>query len=143
MIQEIQSVEDFLHMNESGKTPLHIMSRGHAQIIRSVRRKIDFELIDPRMFKNILREAIGYGYLDCIKALLEKQTLHFQKNAIDIIKTYHSDVIRIPKIVQYLSEEFKFSDNLDMSLNLKRPLGSELNRHIFEPPLLVHVANEQ
>ena len=141
MIQEIQSVEDFLHMNERDITPLEMTSRGesrgHAEIIRSVRRKIDFELIDPRMFKNILLEAIDYGYVDCVKALLEKQTLHFQRNAIDIIKTYQSDVFqtrirnRIPKIVQYLSKELKFSDNLDMSLNLKRPLGSKLSRHSF------------
>ena len=139
MIQELQSVEDILHMNESGMTPLHMMSRGHAEIIRSVRRKIDFELIDPRMFKNILCEAIHYGYLYCIKALLEKQTSHFQRNAIDIIKTYNSNVfliqnrysIWIPEIVQYLSKELKFSDNLDMPLNLKRPLGSKLNRHMF------------
>ena len=152
MIQELDSVEDFLHMNESGMTPLEMMSRGHAEIksrghaeiIRSVRQKLDFELIDPRMFKNILREAIDDGYADCIKALLEKQTSHFQRNAIDIIKTYQSDVFetrirnRVPKILQYLSKELKFSDNLDMSLNLKRPLGSELNRHSFNTGLPRH-----
>ena len=38
----------------------------------------------------------------------------------------------------YSSKEFKFSDNLDMSLNLKRPLGSELNRHSFNTGLPRH-----
>ena len=83
---------------------------GHAEIIRSLRRKIDFEFIDPNFFKKILHKAIDYGYLDCIKALLEKQTLPFQSNAVDIAKNYHSRMNQNQyKIVHYLSEEFKLA----------------------------------
>ena len=56
MIEEKQSVEDCLYTNESHGyiTPLHYACiNGHAEIIRSLRRKIDFELIEPSLFGNI------------------------------------------------------------------------------------------
>ena len=110
MIEEL-SVDDCLTENTMDITPLHHMvTKGHAEIIRSLRRKIDFEFIDPNFFKEILHEAIDYGYLDCIKALLEKQTLSFQSNAVDIAKNYHSRMNQNQyKIVHYLSEEFKLA----------------------------------
>ena len=107
MLEEL-SVEDCLTKDgEYGYTPLHTMvRRGHAEIIRSLRRKIDFELFDPNFFKEILHHAIDRGYLDCIKALLEKQNLVFQSNAIDIAKNYHSmRNLNQYKILHYLSEE--------------------------------------
>jgi ankyrin repeat protein len=86
-----------------------MVRQGHAEIIRSLRRKIDFELFDPKFFKEILHEAIDRGHLDCIKALLEKQNSVFQSNAVDIAKNYHSMRNRNScKIINYLSEEFKF-----------------------------------
>ena len=79
MIEEIQSVDECLTKNKSGRTPLHNMSRkGHAEIIRSLRRKMDFESINPNLFKNILGKAIRYGHKDCIKALIENST--YQKS---------------------------------------------------------------
>ena len=79
----------------------------YAEIIRSLRRKIDFELFDPKFFKEILHKAIDNGYLDCIKALLEKQNSFFQSNAVDIAKNYHSMSNRNHyKIVHFLSQEF-------------------------------------
>ena len=108
MIEEL-SVEDCLTKDGYyGYTPLHTMvRRGHAEIIRSLRRKIDFEFFDPNFFKEILHHAIDRGYLDCIKALLEKQNLVFQSNAVDIAKNYLSMSNRNHyKIVHYLSEEF-------------------------------------
>ena len=113
MIEEL-SVEDCLTKDGYyGYTPLHTMvRRGHAEIIRSLGRKVDFELINPALFKEILHVAIECGYLDCIKALLEKQTSSFQRNAVDIAKNYYSKTKdqNHYKILQYLSEEFKSSD---------------------------------
>ena len=106
MIEEL-SVDECLTKNSIDITPLHHMvTEGHAEIIRSLRRKIDFEFIDPNFFKEILHEAIDYGYLDCIKALLEKQSLSFQSNAVDIAKNYQSMLNQNQyEIVHYLSEE--------------------------------------
>ena len=111
MIVELQSVENVFPENNSCTTPLHNMCRGHADIIRSLRRKIDFEFINQSLFQDILKEAINYGYLDCVKALVEKQTPYFQRKAVDIAKNYYSsNVLSMNqnhyKIVQYLSEEF-------------------------------------
>ena len=109
MIGELQSVADLLPKNKAGITPLHnIMFQGHAEIIRSLRRKIDFELIEPRLFEDILRKGIHYGSLDCIKALLENQTSYFQKNGVWIGKNYFSYKKNENhyKIGQYLSKEF-------------------------------------
>ena len=79
MIEESQSVEECLTKNKRGRTPLHNMSKkGHADFIRSLRRKMDFESIDPNLFKNILKKAIRYGQKDCIKALIENST--YQKS---------------------------------------------------------------
>ena len=107
MIEEL-SVDECLTKNIIDITPLHHLVReGHAEIIRSLRRKIDFEFFDPNFFKEILHIAIDRGYLDCIKALLEKQNSVFQSNAVDIAKNYHSMSNQNHyKIVHYLSEEF-------------------------------------
>ena len=109
MIGELQSVTDLLPKNKADITPLHnIMFQGHAEIIRSLRRKIDFELIEPRLFEDILRKGIQYGSLDCIKALLEKQTSYFQRNGVWIARKYYSYTKNENhyKIEQYLSKEF-------------------------------------
>ena len=81
--------EDCLPENKSSITPLHnASSKGHAEIIRSLRRKIDFEFINQEWFENSLQGAIEYGHLDCVKALLEKQTSNFKKNLADEILVY-------------------------------------------------------
>ena len=86
MLEELQSAEDCLHTNDSDKTPLHYASiNGHAEIIRSLRRKIDFEFINPIWFKESLYTAIKYGHLECVKALLERQTSDFRKNVSNMI----------------------------------------------------------
>ena len=81
MLEELQSVEDCFHTNKNGKTPLHYACiKGHAEIIRSLRRTKDFEFINPKWFTKCLYEAIENGHLDCVKALLDKQTSDFKKN---------------------------------------------------------------
>ena len=120
MIEELQSVENLFPENNSCTTPLHNMCRGHAAIIRSLRRKIDFEFINQSLFQDILKEAINYGYLDCVKALVEKQTPYFQRKAVDIAKNYYSsNVLSMNqnhyKIVQYLSEEFTLTSNIKVN----------------------------
>ena len=81
MLEELQSVEDCLHTNVSGRTPLHFACiRGHAEIIRSLRRTKDFEFINPTWLKKSLYQAIENGHLGCVKALLDKQTSDFKKN---------------------------------------------------------------
>ena len=68
MLEELQSTEDCYPTNDSDKTPLHYASiNGHAEIIKSLRRKIDFEFINPIYFKESLYTAIKYGHLECIK----------------------------------------------------------------------------
>ena len=87
------------------------MTRGHAEIIRSLRRKLDFELIDPNLFKEIILAGVRYGNLDCIKAILEKQTSSFQKNAVDTVKNFYyskNDLLinqNYYKFVLYLTKE--------------------------------------
>ena len=123
MIEELQSIDDCFTENNMDTslnnkfkeyvTPVHIMFKGgHAEIIRSLGRKVNFEFINPALFKEILHVAIECGYLDCIKALVEKQTLSFQRNAVDIANNYYSKTKdqNHYKILQYLSEEFKSSD---------------------------------
>ena len=124
MIEELQSIEDCFTKNDMDTslnnkfkeywTPVHIMFQGgHAEIIRSLGRKVDFEFINPALFKEILHVAIECGYLDCIKALIEKKTSSFQRNAVDIAKNYYSITMNqnhYKIILQYLSEEFKSSD---------------------------------
>ena len=81
MIKEIG--EDCLTGNESGLNGcvLYIVSRnGHAEIIRSLTRKIELNFINQYFFKESLYAAITYGHFDCVKALLEKQTSYFRKN---------------------------------------------------------------
>ena len=81
MLEELQSVEYCLHTNTSDKTPLHFACmNGQAEIIRSLQRTKDFEFINPKWFKESLYDAIQNGHLDCIKALLDKQTSDFKKN---------------------------------------------------------------
>ena len=63
------------------KTPLYYASmNGHSKIIRSLRGKIDFELINLKWFKKSIYYALKKGHLDSVKALLEKQTPYFRKN---------------------------------------------------------------
>ena len=111
MMGELHSVKDLLPENKEGITPLHYMSRGHVEIIRSLRRKIDFELIKPTMFEDILQKAIEYGSLECLKALLEKQTSYFQRSCVWIARNYYSYTMYEGhhKIAQYLSKEFGLS----------------------------------
>ena len=131
MIEEMQSSEDCLCLsrhhhgtcysryyhgychyslipNNRGTTPIHNMTRGHAEIIRSLRRKLDFELIDPKLFKEIILAGVRYGNLDCIKALLEKQTSYFIRNHVWITRKYYSNTKNENhyKIEQYLTKEF-------------------------------------
>ena len=81
MLEELQSVKDCFHENVKGDTPLHYACiNGHAEIIRSLRRSKNFEFINPEWFKKSLYEAIENGHLDCVKALLDKQTSDFRKN---------------------------------------------------------------
>ena len=88
MIEELHSNLFELHCKEDNrpifqrgvKTPLYYASmNGHAKIIRSLRRKIDFELINLKWFKKSIYYALKKGHLDCVKALLEKQTPYFRK----------------------------------------------------------------
>ena len=75
--------EDCLNGNESGLNGcvLYIVSRnGHAEIIRSLTQKIELNFINQYFFKESLYAAITYGHIDCVKALLEKQTSYFRKN---------------------------------------------------------------
>ena len=124
MLDELQSVEDCLHINTSGKTPLHYACiKGHAKIIRSLRRTKDFEFINPMWFKTSLYEAIENRHLDCVKALIDKQTSDFKKilayklpyhsgvwyrdsNPVDIAKLFYSKTKdrNHCKIVKYLSQ---------------------------------------
>ena len=125
MIEELQSVEELFPENNSCTTPLHNMCRGHADIIRCLRRKIDFELINQRLFQDILKEAIDYGYLDCVKALVEKQTPYFQRKAVDIAKNYYSsNELSMNQnhynIVQYLSEQFTLTSNIPVTLKISK-----------------------
>ena len=80
MLKEFESVEDCLPTNHRGHTPLYYGSiNGHSEIIRSLRRKIDFELINLKWFKKSIYYALKKRHLDCVKALLEKQTPYFRK----------------------------------------------------------------
>ena len=112
MIEELLSAKICLVKNnfDRGDSIYNIFS-GHAEIIRSYLQKIDFELINPGLFRQILRQAIRRGNLDFINALLEKQSSSFQRNAVDIAKNYYSKTANPNhyKIVQYLSEELKLS----------------------------------
>ena len=112
LIEELQSAEICLIKDNMDRDDsIYTIFTGHAEIIQSFFQKIDFELIHPGLFRQILHEAVRCGNLDFIKALLEKQTSSFQRNAVDIAKSYHSKTMNPNhyKIVQYLSEEFKHS----------------------------------
>ena len=75
------AVKDYLSENGRSITPLHIASRnGNPEIIRSLQRKIDFEFIKEKWLEESLEEAVRYGHLDCVKALLEKLSPDFKKN---------------------------------------------------------------
>ena len=112
LIKELQSagiclIKDNMDCVDS----IHTLFAGHAEIIQSFFQKIDFESIYPGLFQTSLDQAIQRGNLDLIRALLEKQTSSFQRNAVDIAKNYYSKTMNPNhfKIVQYLSEEFKHS----------------------------------
>ena len=110
-------------------TPLHYASsNGHAEIIRSLRQKIDFQFINRSWFKETLIAAIKNGHLDCVKALLENQTTDFKKKLtnkimlfrkvmrhdmnLDDYRQYHyystTKNQNHYKIVKYLSQELEF-----------------------------------
>ena len=98
MLEELQSAEDCLQTNEHDKTPLHYASiNGHAAIIKALRRKIDFEFINPIWFKESLYTAIKYGHFKCVKALLERQTLDFRKNISNMIMYHDLNPVDIAK----------------------------------------------
>ena len=110
MIEELQSAEICLIKDNMDRgASIYTIFSGHTEIIQSFLQKIDFELINPGLFQQILRQAIRCGNLDFINALLEKQSSSFQRNAVDIAKNYYSKTMNPNhyKIVQYLSEEFK------------------------------------
>ena len=112
LIEELQSAEICLIKDNMDRSAsIYTIFSGHAEIILSFFQKIDFELINPDLFQQILCEAIRCGNLDFLKALLEKQTSTFQRNAVDIAKNYHSKTMSPNhfNIVQYLSKEFKDS----------------------------------
>ena len=136
MLEELQSVEYCLHTNTSDKTPLHFACmNGQAEIIRSLQRTKDFEFINPDWFTKSLYEAIENGHLDCVNALLDKQTSKFKKKVASDFKKniacrlpylannellYHSNPVDIAKhfyskmknrdhckIVKYLSQLYE------------------------------------
>ena len=112
LIEELQSAEICLIKDNMDRSAsICTIFSGHAEIVLSFFQKIDFELINPDLFQQILYEGIRCGNLDFLKALLEKQSSTFQRNAVDIAKNYHSKTMNPNdfKIVQYLSEEFKHS----------------------------------
>ena len=112
LIKELESAGICLIKDNMDRSAsIYTIFSGHAEIILSFFQKIDFELINPDLFQQILYEGIRCGNLDFLKALLEKQTSTFQRNAVDIAKNYHSKTMNPNhfKIVQYLSEEFKHS----------------------------------
>ena len=83
MVEEIQ--ENIFDRSENGESILPNLSKnGHAEIIRSLQRKINFEFIDLNLFKTSLHTAIEYGHLNVVKALLEKQTSIFKKNLCEM-----------------------------------------------------------
>ena len=83
MVEEIQ--DDILTMHGSGEGLLNEVSKnGHAEIIRSLQRKINFEFIDLNLFQKSLHTAIEYGHLNVVKALLENQTSSFIKNLCEM-----------------------------------------------------------
>ena len=78
MVEEIQ--DNIFDRNENGESLLPNLSKnGHAEIIRSLQRKINFEFIDQYLYKTSLHKAIEFGHFNCVKALLEKQTSCFKK----------------------------------------------------------------
>ena len=83
MVEEIH--ENILDRIENGESILPNLSRnGHAKIIRSLQRKINFEFIDLNLFQKSLHTAIEYGHLNVVKALLENQTSSFIKNLCEM-----------------------------------------------------------
>ena len=113
-------------------TPLHYASsNGHAEIIRSLRQKIDFQLINQSWIKESLIQAIKNGHLGCVKALLENQTTDFKKNLTnkgnkklffrkvmrhdmnfrDYVQYHYYSIMKNQnhyKLVKYLSQELEF-----------------------------------
>ena len=137
MLEELQSVENCLHENTGSRTPLHYACiKGHAEIIRSFRRTKDFEFINPDWFTKSLYEAIENGHLDCVNALLDKQTSKFKKKVASDFKKniacrlpylannellYHSNPVDIAK--QFYSERqnpnhYKIAKYLSQQLEL-------------------------
>jgi hypothetical protein len=83
MVEGIQ--DNILDINENAESLLHNLSKnGHAGIIRSLQRKINFESIAAKI-KTSLHKAIEYGHINCVKALLEEQTSCFKKNICEML----------------------------------------------------------
>ena len=136
MIEEIQ--DDIITMDESGVGLLNdVAKNGHAEIIRSLQGKINFEEVNPGLFERGLHKAIEYGQLECVKALLENRTSKFKQNfankhiknymnAVNTAKHYYA-VCKFNEnrynIVQYLSQELNYPMNPTISGPLKRVIS--------------------
>ena len=145
MVEEIQ--ENIFDRSENGESILPNLSKnGHAEIIRSLQRKINFEFINLDLFKTSLHTAIDYGHLNVVKALLEKQTSSFIKNlcemtsygnsgyghfipnglnAVDIAKYFYNEMKEIHmkyqnhfEIVKFLSSEVEKGERLSQPTQL-------------------------
>ena len=137
MVEEIQ--DDILTMHESGDGLLNDLSiNGHAEIIRALQRKINFEEINSGLFERGLHKAIEYGQLECVKALLENRTSQFKKNlankhiknymnAVNTAKHYYA-ICRFNEnrfnIVQYLSQELNYPMEPTICGPLKRAIST-------------------
>ena len=75
MVEEIQ--DDILQVCVWDGLLNDVSKNGHADIIRSLQRKVNFEVILPSLFNGGLLKAIEYGQLECVKALLENRTSQF------------------------------------------------------------------
>ena len=126
-------------MHESGDGLLNDISiNGHAEIIRALQGKINFEEINSGLFERGLHKAIEYGQLECVKALLENRTSQFKKNlankhiknymnAVNTAKHYYA-ICRFNEnrfnIVQYLSQELNYPMEPTICGPLKRAIST-------------------
>ena len=140
MVEEAEEIQDdILTMHESGDGLLiDLCKNGHAEIIRSLQQKINFEELISGLFKGGLRKAIEYGQLECVKALLENRTSLFKQNfankyirnymnAVNTAKHYYA-ICKFNenryKIVQYLSKELNYPMNPTICGPLKRVIST-------------------
>ena len=136
MVEEIQ--DDILQVCVWDGLLNDVSKNGHADIIRSLQRKVNFEVILPSLFNGGLLKAIEYGQLECVKALLENRTSQFKQNlanqhiknymnAVNTAKHYYA-ICRFDEnrynIVQYLSQELNYPMDPTISGPLKRAISS-------------------